>query len=305
MAEITSFDGKTTRVDGASLTEAAVAEVITRVGERVRHARERRGIPRRVLSEMSCVSPRYLAQLEGGEGNISIGLLTRVALALDLRIEWLVGADDPWSSDSLRVAELFRSADRVTQEAVLKALAFEPGRDQRAGRICLVGLRGAGKSTLGRLAGARLGVPFVELAREIELTGGMPVEEIMALYGQEGYRKLESDALDRVIATHERMILAVAGGIVAEPATYNRLLARFHTIWVKATPEEHMERVRAQGDERPMAGNPEAMAQLKSILRAREVLYERAPAQLDTTGVGVAESLEALLALIATEGYLD
>ncbi|WGW02384.1 helix-turn-helix transcriptional regulator [Tropicibacter oceani] len=305
MAEITSFSGKTVAADGQGLIDTAVAELMARVGDRVRKARERRGIPRRVLSEMSGVSPRYLAQLESGEGNISIGLLKRVAVALDYRIEWLVGQDDPFSSEVTQVAEMFRSADRTTQAEVLRVLSAEPSRCQRAGRICLVGLRGAGKSTLGRLVGEALDLPFVELNREIELAGGMPVDEIMALYGQEGYRKLEADALDRIVSTHDRMILAVAGGIVAEPATYNSLLARFHTVWLKATPQEHMDRVRAQGDTRPMQGNPEAMAQLRSILHSREALYERAHAQLDTSGATVPEAFDRLKALIESQGFLS
>ncbi|WP_425099031.1 helix-turn-helix transcriptional regulator [Tropicibacter sp. S64] len=305
MAEITSFSGKATAVDGQSLIDIAVAELMARVGDRVRKAREQKGIPRRVLSEMSGVSPRYLAQLESGEGNISIGLLKRVAVALDYRIEWLVGQDDPFGSEVLQVAERFRKADRAAQQAVLKALSAEPEQSQRAGRICLVGLRGAGKSTLGRMAGEALDLPFVELNREIALAGGMPVDEILALYGQEGYRKLEADALDRIVATHDRMILAVAGGIVAEPATYNSLLGRFHTIWLKATPSEHMDRVRAQGDTRPMEGNPEAMAQLRSILHSREALYARAHAQLDTSGASVEDTLKRLVALIRERGFLD
>lgn len=305
MAEITSFSGKTTSVDGQSLIDVAVADLMARVGDRVRKARERKGIPRRVLSEMSGVSPRYLAQLESGEGNISIGLLKRVAVALDYRIEWLVGQDDPFGSEVMQVAEMFRTADRGTQQAVLRALSTEPSRCQRSARICLVGLRGAGKSTLGKLAGEALDLPFVELNREIELTGGMPVDEIMALYGQEGYRKLEADALDRIVETYDRLILAVAGGIVAEPATYNSLLGRFHTIWLKASPSEHMNRVRAQGDTRPMAGNPEAMAQLRSILQSREALYERAHAQLDTSGATVQDTLKRLQSLIHEQGFLN
>lgn len=305
MTEITSFSGVATPTDPRSMADRAVADLQRQVGDRVRAARERKGISRRVLSEMSGVSPRYLAQLEGGEGNISIGLLQRVAIALDHRIDWLISPEDPWTSTSMRVAELFRQADRPTQESVMTLLTREGGGTERAQRICLVGLRGAGKSTLGRAIGARLDLPFVELNREIETVGGMPMEEIMALYGQEGYRKLEADALDRVIATHDRMILAVAGGIVAEPETYARLLARFHTVWVKASAQEHMERVRAQGDERPMAGNPEAMAQLRSILESREALYARAHAELDTSGADVSTSVEALAALILAQGFLD
>lgn len=304
MAEITNFRGESQSRSSESYADREVRDLMERVGERVRYARDRKGIPRRVLSEKSGVSPRYLAQLEAGEGNISIGLLKRVAIALDHKIEWLVGEDDPWSSEALRVADQFRSANADVQNAVLRALTPEPPQKRRAQRICLVGLRGAGKSTLGRMAGARLGMPFVELNREIEEQSGMPVDEVMALYGQEGYRRLEAQAVGRVIATHEAMILAVAGGIVAEPATYNSLLGNFHTIWVKASPAEHMARVREQGDERPMAGNPEAMEQLKSILTSREALYDKALAKLDTSGKSEGESLAELLDLIETRGFL-
>ncbi|SFL68850.1 helix-turn-helix transcriptional regulator [Shimia aestuarii] len=304
MAEITNFRGDTQPVEQLSSIDRAVQQLIVRVGDRVRKARERKGIPRRVLSERSGVSPRYLAQLEAGAGNISIGLLERVAIALDHRIEWFVGEEDPWTSDSVKVATLFQSADRATQQAVLGMLGpSEPGL-QKAHRICLLGLRGAGKSTLGRAAGEKLDLPFLELNREIEDHSGMPVSEVMALYGQEGYRKLESQALQRVIATHDSVILAVAGGIVAEPMTYNTLLSNFHTVWVKASPEEHMNRVQAQGDDRPMAGNPEAMEQLRSLLVSREALYDRAEARLDTTGRNFEQSLGDLLALIESEGFL-
>ncbi|MAM63123.1 helix-turn-helix transcriptional regulator [Maritimibacter sp. UBA3975] len=302
MSEITNFRGEAR--DDRSDGDRAVDDLIARVGERVRRARDRKGIPRRVLSEKSGVSPRYLAQLEAGEGNISIGLLQRVAVALDHKIEWLVGEDDPWTSDALRVADLYRSADSGVQASVRATLSPEPTAMQRANRVCLVGLRGAGKSTLGRRAGEALGIPFVELNREIEDQAGMPVDEVMAFYGQEGYRRLEAQALGRVIATHDSMILAVAGGIVAEPETYNRLLTHFHTIWVKATPAEHMARVREQGDERPMAGNPEAMEQLKSILTSREALYEKALAQLDTSGKAEDESCDELVALIRDRGFV-
>ncbi|AUC54899.1 transcriptional regulator [Sagittula sp. P11] len=285
--------------------DRAVEALLARVGERVRRAREARHIPRRVLSEMSGVSPRYLAQLETGEGNISIGLLTKVACALDLSVERLVGEDDPWSSEVLRMSEMFRRADRGMQARVLAMLEAQAPEGARAQRVCLVGLRGAGKSTLGRLAGEALGVPFLELNAEIARIGGMPVAEIMALYGAEGYREMEAEALEGVISAHERIILAVGGGLVAESVTYERVLERFHTVWVKASPEEHMARVRAQGDLRPMAGQPEAMQQLRTILRAREVLYERAHAQLDTSGAGLDESLEAMKTLLADEGFLD
>jgi XRE family transcriptional regulator, aerobic/anaerobic benzoate catabolism transcriptional regulator len=304
MSEITNFRGETLPDPTGADTDALVGTLIRRVGERVRKARERKGIPRRVLSEKSGVSPRYLAQLEAGEGNISIGLLQRVAIALDHRIEWLLGEEDPWTSQAQRVADLFRSADADVQKAVLRTLHPEPVETMRAQRICLIGLRGAGKSTLGALAGKALELPFVELNREIEEQSGMPVEEVMALYGQEGYRKLEAQALGRVIATHDSMILAAAGGIVVEPATYTSLLGHFHTIWIKTTPEEHMARVRAQGDERPMAGNSEAMQQLTAILSSREALYGKALEWLDTSRQSVDASLAQLLALIRERKFL-
>jgi XRE family aerobic/anaerobic benzoate catabolism transcriptional regulator len=304
MSEITNFRGEATEPSAVDPVEAEVAKLMARVGERVRKARERKGIPRRVLSEQSGVSPRYLAQLEAGEGNISIGLLQRVAIALDHRIEWLIGEDDPWNSDALRVADMFRSATAQTQASVLRILSPEPAESLRANRICLIGLRGAGKSTLGALVGQALGLPFVELNSEIEEQSGMPVDELLALYGQEGYRKLEAQAIERIISTYESMVLAVAGGIVAEPETYATLLNTFHTIWLKTSPEEHMARVRAQGDERPMAGNPEAMEQLKSILTSREALYGKAQANLDTSGRSPETSLAELLSVIEQQGFL-
>jgi XRE family aerobic/anaerobic benzoate catabolism transcriptional regulator len=174
----------------------------------------------------------------------------------------------------------------------------------RRQRICLIGLRGAGKSTLGRLLGTELNVPFVELHRDIEEQSGMPVGEVMALYGLEGYRRLERQALERVVATHDCLVLAVAGGIVSEPETYGFLLRNFHTIWLKATPDEHMSRVRAQGDERPMAGNPKAMEELKSILTSREGLYAKAEAMVNTSGKTVEKSLLDLVKAVRQLGIL-
>ncbi len=305
MAEIATFAGNVIKLDGDSELERRVSLLMSQVGDRVRKARETKGISRRILSEKSGVSPRYLAQLEAGEGNISIGLLSRVAHALDHKIEWFVSAEDPWSSQSTSVAELYAAADRNTQELVLRVLGPKPDKARKAERICLIGLRGAGKSTLGKLAAAQLDVPFLELNKEIALYGGMPIDEILALYGQEGYRKLEAGSLDRVVENHDRMILAAAGGIVAEPETYKKLLSRFHTIWLKASPNEHMDRVRAQGDERPMAGNADAMDQLRSILTSREALYAKSDLQLDTSGVAVETSVEQLVALIKTSGIFD
>lgn len=303
MAEITNFRGETHAPE--NLLEVEVQELMHRVGSRVRKARELKGVPRRVVSERSGVSPRYLAQLEAGEGNISIGLLQRVAVALDHRIEWFVGQDDPWTSDALRIADLYRTATAERRRLAMEALSDKTSQQLRARRVCLIGLRGAGKSTLGAMVGQVLHTPFLELNIEIEEHAGMPVSEVVALYGQEGYRELEAQALSRIISTHDAVILAVAGGVVAEPDTFKTLLAHFHTIWIKASPDEHMSRVRGQGDTRPMAGNPEAMEQLRGILKSREALYERADAQLDTSGKPLQSSVDDLAALIRLEGFLD
>lgn len=266
------MDGFTPHDDASGADEDADG-FLRRLGARVREARAGSGLSRKAVAERSGVSERYLARLEGGDGNISIALLRRVALALGMPLDRLV-ADRP-----------------------------HPG--ERAQRVTLIGLRGAGKSTLGRLAAEALGVPFLELNAEIEQACGMPVGEVMALYGQEGYRQLERQAVERVAAAHDRLVLAVAGGIVSEPATFEFLLRHFHTIWLRARPEEHMARVRAQGDERPMAGNPAAMQELRRILTGREALYARAEAQVDTSGRSLEHSLRDLVAMVAGRGFLS
>ena len=303
MKNIAAIDPGLRLLAGAS--ELSEDDFVSMVGDRVRMARARRGISRKVLSELSGVSQRYLAQLEGGQGNISIALLKRIAVALDHRIEWLVGEDDPWNSDALRVAALFRAATVEQKRRVLALLDPDNAGEQRGRRVALIGLRGAGKSTLGRLAAAARDIPFVELNAEIEATSGMPVNELMALYGQEGYRRLERQAVERIAAAHDSVVLAVAGGIVSEPDTFNFLLRHFHTIWLKAKPEEHMSRVRKQGDTRPMAGNPAAMDELKTILTSRESLYAQSGAQVDTSGKDVEDSLADLLETIERERYLE
>ncbi len=272
---------------------------VSKVGDRVRKARERKAISRRALSEKSKVSQRYLAQLEGGGGNISIALLKRVADALDHRIEWLVGEDDPWSSDAVMVANLYRAASESQRDEVLRALSPSNSEELRGKRVCLVGLRGAGKSTLGKLLAERMNLEFVELNRDIEDQSGMPLSEIMAFYGQEGYRKLERQALERVVAKPEAVIVAVAGGVVSEPETFNFLLRNFHVVWLKAEPEEHMNRVLSQGDHRPMTGNPKAMEELNSILTSRETLYARAEFILNTTDRSPDQSVVELEAMVS------
>jgi len=279
--------------------------LLTRVAERVRAARAATGLPRRALAELSGVSPRYLAQLEAGEGNISIALLNRVADALGLPIDALIAERPPLPADAMRVAQLFHAAPADVKGRVRALLAPQASSAQRAQRICLIGLRGAGKSTLGAAAAQALNLPFIELNKQIEARTAMPLSEVMALYGQDGFRDLESELLDEVIAEHDKAIMAVGGGIMSEAGTFARLLERCHTIWIRTSPGEHMTRVRAQGDMRPMAGNPAAMDQLKALLRARTPLYERATAQVDTAGKPVNSSVNDLLTVIAKNGFLD
>lgn len=257
------------------------------LGHRVQYARKTARKSRKALSQATGISERYLAQLEGGTGNISIVLLNKIAEALELPLAQLVTDEDPLVSK-------LATATPEQRDQVAKALM---PNQRHGGRIALIGLRGAGKTTLGALAAKRLGLPFYELNDQIAQTAGISVTEVFALYGQEGYRELESQALERM-AMAGPLILAVAGGIVSEPQTFQRLLNRFRTVWLKAQPEEHMQRVRDQGDERPMADNPGAMGELRRILTAREALYTRADIAIDTAGRTVRESLDDLLAAI-------
>ena len=278
--------------------EARVEALLQAIGERVRAARAAAGLSRRELSERSGLSQRYIAQLESGQGNISVGLLVRVADALSLRLDRLVAGEADWPSEAEEIAELWASASDAQRAAVVKILKPEAGDARRANRIALIGLRGAGKSTVGRMVAETLALPFIELNDEIAGESGMAANEVIALYGPEGYRHLERAALERVAAAHNTAIVAVAGGIATNPASFDYLLGHYHTIWLKAAPEEHMARVRAQGDERPMAGRVDAMGALREILTSREQIYARAGFCVDTSGRTLAESYRDVLAAI-------
>ncbi len=281
--------------------DGSVNAFVAKVGERVRHARQQKAISRRVLSELSGVSQRYLAQLESGTGNISVALLFKVAAALGHPPDWLLGEEDPWASNVREFTDLFRNASPEQRKKALEVLHPGNAAKNKARRICLIGLRGAGKSSLGRLLSEKLGLEFIELNNLIEQQSGMAVSEVMALYGQEGYRRLERQAVEAIAEGSDAVVLAVGGGIVSEPETFAYLLRSFHTVWLKASPEEHMQRVRQQGDERPMAGNPKAMEELKSILTSRTTLYSRADTMVDTSGRTIEQSLGDLMDSI--EGF--
>jgi XRE family aerobic/anaerobic benzoate catabolism transcriptional regulator len=241
---------------------------LSAIGQRLRTLRAQRGMTRRILARQSGVSERYISAVEGGTGNASILLMRDIAHALNVSLMALLD-DTP----------------------ALAPVAKSPGA--RA-RIALIGLRGAGKSTLGAALAAQQGVPFVELDREIERDAGLSLGEIMELHGQAGFRRLERAVLQRLLVEHPAAVFEAGGGIVAEGPTYRLLLAHCFTVWLRAAPEAHMQRVIDQGDLRPMRDNRQAMADLRAILASREALYARADATLDTTGKTVEQSLTAL-----------
>ena len=273
-------------------------QFIQRLGSRVLEARKNVRMSRRVLSERSGVSQRTIVLLETGKGNISIGLLFKVADALKLDLAALVSDGDYQLSS--RLAVRFDKAGRSVQEQVLSLLFPELLDEKKRQRICLIGLRGAGKSTLGRLLSESLSLPFFELNREIESLCGMSVPELMSLYGQEGYRRLELQALQKLAGIDEPLLFAAAGGVVSEPENYQILLENFYTIWLKASPEVHMDRVIRQGDARlSPRTNPAAMPELKSILTNREELYAAADFMIDTSERSVEEVLQELLEIVS------
>jgi XRE family aerobic/anaerobic benzoate catabolism transcriptional regulator len=261
---------------------------LEQLGQRVRTMRALRGMSRKVLARVSGISERYIAQLESGKGNVSIVLLRRVANAMGAHLEDLIPAADP-APDWQVIRDLLRKAspNQIAQAKDLLASAGTSGHKAPSCGIALIGLRGAGKSTLGKMLAKRIGWNFVELNKEIEGDNGLSVAEIIALYGQEGFRRLEQVALSQLLARKELMVLATGGGIVSEPLTFDLVLSSFYTIWLKAEPEEHMARVRKQGDLRPMADDRSAMAELRNILKSREPLYARANAVVDTAGLSV------------------
>lgn len=289
----------TASADSLSETETDATAFLARVGERVRNLRARRGMTRRLLARDSGVSERYLAELEAGRGNISIGLLRQVAGAMGVPLAELAeeGPDRPIERRLLG-AKLDRLAPRQLEEVAAFVTERFGASIERRNRIALIGLRGAGKTTLGRALAAEIKVPFVELARAIEAEAGMALDEIFSLSGQAAYRRHELRALERILMENERAVIATGGGLVTEPATFERLLEGCFTVWVQARPEEHMARVLAQGDRRPMAGNAEAMEDLRRILGQREPLYRKADLAIDTSGRSVDMVAKELIALI-------
>lgn len=244
----------------APLTYEAQEHVyLARLGTRVRSWRKEHSMTRKALAAASGVSERYLAQLEAGQGNISVLLLRKLARAMGVAVERLVREEE----------------------------AHE-------GRIALIGLRGAGKSTLGEKLAQALGVAFVELDREVEKEAGAPLGEVFAMYGQDAFRRFERRALERVLNQHERTVIAAGGSLVTDPSTYELLLDRCCCVWLKATPEEHMSRVIAQGDMRPFKGRSAALDEIRKLLADRDRLYARAPLAIETSGKSVKQTLQEI-----------
>jgi XRE family aerobic/anaerobic benzoate catabolism transcriptional regulator len=281
--------------------EAPADEAYLRaVGERVRLGRARRGMSRKILSKASGVSERYLAELERGAGNASLLVLRQIADALGLEVAQLIGDEPERPVDlTLAIHQLQRlSSAELAEARRMLAQRFGKSEASTKGRIALVGLRGAGKTTLGQLAAKALGIPFVELDREIERASGMELSEIFASHGQAMYRRLEHQCLETIIERFDRVVIATGGSLVTEPATYDLLLSTCFVVWLSATPDQHMNRVLAQGDLRPMAEGPQAMDDLKIILESRIPLYAKADVEVNTADKSEAQAFATLLAAV-------
>ncbi len=278
-----------------------VETVAAEVGRLVRLSRAKRGMTRRQLAHASGASERYLAQIEAGRGNPSVIMLNAIADALELPIIDLLPRANGRPPALTRILDVLGRAP-ATELPVLAELiesrAGEGAASSRARRIALIGLRGAGKSTLGRSLADALGFPFIELDCLIEQAYGASISDLIEMAGLPTFRRYERALLDRVIAEHEAAVVAVAGGIVSDAETFTLLLRRTHTVWIKARPQQHMARVMGQGDFRPMAHNREAMADLVAILEARGADYARAEAMLDTSDDTVEQSRQKLLHLV-------
>jgi len=277
--------------------------LLVALGERVRTLRASRGLTRKAAAVAADVSERHFANLEYGIGNASILVLQQVAGALRCSLAELLGDVTTGSPEWLMIRHILegRSEADLRRARLLLSQAFGSADDGagRRGRIALIGLRGAGKSTLGQMLADALDLPFVELSREIEKMAGCSIREIYDLYGASAYRRYERRAIDEVIATSPDVVIATPGGIVSDPATFNQLLAHCTTVWLRADAEDHMGRVAAQGDTRPMAASREAMEDLKRILAGRAAFYAKADLTLDTSRQGLDETIQELVRLLA------
>jgi XRE family aerobic/anaerobic benzoate catabolism transcriptional regulator len=260
-----------------------------------------------MMAREANVSERHLAQLEAGEGNVSIVLLRRIARALNVSLAEMFSPDGETRRETVLIQRFLERLPANRMEDAMRRLAREFGTEERARRkrIALIGLRGAGKSTLGSKLASEMKIAFIELDAEIEKDAGMPLGELFSLYGQAGFRAMEQRVLARVLQKCPRGVISVGGGVVSEKDTYEFLLAHCYTVWIKAQPEEYMARVIAQGDFRVMGGSKQAMEDLRGILEAREPLYRKADFWLDTTGDSVDDSFAKLNAALEPQRNLE
>jgi XRE family aerobic/anaerobic benzoate catabolism transcriptional regulator len=282
--------------------EDAKNPFLVTLGERVRNLRARRGMTRKAVAQAAQVSERHLANLEYGIGNASILVLLQVAGALQCSLAELIGDVTTSSPEWLLIRELLEHRDEATlrrvRVAVGELLGTGGANAARSSRVALVGLRGAGKSTLGQLLADDLGFPFVELSREIEKFAGCSIAEIQALYGSNAYRRYERRAMEEAIQIYPEAVIATPGGLVSDAATFNLILAHCTTVWLQADAEDHMKRVRAQGDLRPMAASSEAMEDLRGILAGRAAFYSKAEFRLNTSDQPLEPTFQALRTLV-------
>ncbi len=279
----------------------AAAAFLAGIGRELRQHRAKRGMTRRQLAQASETSERYLAQIESGVGNPSVSVLRAIAQALDVPASALLPEAKRHPAALGAILDLLAQMPESELAALVNDISARVTRTEsadRARRISLVGLRGAGKSTLGRMLAQHLGCPFIELDRLVEEDYGASIPDLIEMAGTATFRRHERNALERVIAAHDTAVITTAGGIVANAESYALLLRRTHTVWIKARPEDHMSRVIAQGDFRPMAQNREAMADLVAILDARRADYARAEAEVDTSGDAVEQSFAKLLSVV-------
>ena len=279
------------------------------LGQRVRSSRDRSGITRKSLSIAAGVSERHLANLEYGEGNVSVLVLDQVASALHCSLAELIGDFTTTSPEWLMIRSLLENRDEQTLHkarlAIGQMLGALASSESNGTRIALIGLRGAGKTTLGQMLARELDFPFVELSRQIESFAGCTIAEIQDLYGANAYRRYERRALEEAIQIYPEAVLATPGGLVSDPVNFNLLLSHCNTIWLQASPADHMQRVIEQGDFRPMAGSNEAMEDLQNILSSREDFYSKAQLQLDTSKQSLDDTFTALKDLVREKWLTD
>lgn len=290
---------KPTKKSRSASSDLTTETYLGLLGERVRTMRSRRGMSRKALAKHSQVSERYLAELEIGKGNCSIVLLRRISKAMGVPLAELIDERPERDAEHLllhQVLDRLTPAELKQTRELLLSRHGGPSSAARRARIALIGLRGSGKSTIGKMLSAKLDAPFIELDREIERVNGMALGEVFEMFGQPTYRRFERAALEAALEKNARCVLATGGSIVTEPGTFELLLTSCVTVWVRAKPDEHMKRVIDQGDLRPMADNKRAMNDLVSILKSREPLYAKADYVLETAGKTPEQSLRELVA---------